>query len=259
MLSTNAITTGGVIFLILLGLVLIPAYEHFKDGQGRETDTPPKPDWLKATNPRTGVKEKFPHGDYYIEEQENTVGDYKPEDPLPAEQNFSSDESYIGKYLPFWIKPTEPFVDEKIPSNVELIPPVSVPKVDLSSTLGTTPGAVADAMSSSRPEPATNLTVPRPTFSYGTHRGAGEVDNDYLKKSSLVPCVKTRQTTETGAKRRSVIPGTMPGDEEKQTSTVDALSRVQDQYNIMKPFNMSFTTDTDEPQGFLNSFSAFTR
>jgi hypothetical protein len=256
MLSENAITTGGILLLVLLGLVLIPAYEHFKDGQGRETDAPPKPDWLKPINPRTGVREKFPHGDYYIQQQDNTVGDYKPENPLPAEQNFSSDESYIGKYLPSWIKPTEAFVDEKIPSKVELIPPVSVPKVDLSSTLGTTPGAVVDAMSSSRPEPSTNLTVPRPDFSYGTHNMAGEVDNDYLKKSSLVPCIKTRESG--GAKRRSVIPGTMPGDE-KQTSTVDALSRAQDQFNVMKPFNMAFTSVTDEPQGFLNSFSAFTR
>jgi hypothetical protein len=194
MLSKNAIVIGITSLLILLGLFLMPAYEHFKS--------------------------------YYIEPHKLSVKDYKPTDPLPTERMFPSDDSYLGKYLPSWLRNTEAFVD-KIPSKLKLIPPVSVPEVDLSSTLGTTPGAVGDALSASHP--------PSPI-----------PDSDYVKKSSVVPCAKTRFAAPPSIPKRSVVPG-------------EELTHVEDQFNVLKPFNIAFTRDTDQPQPFLNSFNAFTR
>jgi hypothetical protein len=43
------------------------------------------------------------------------------------------------------------------------------------------------------------------------------------------------------------------------TNSVEALSRAENQFNVMKPFTASFTNDVGSVQGFLNSFSAFTR
>jgi hypothetical protein len=64
-----------------------------------------------------------------------------------------------------------------------------------------------------------------------------------------------------GSQPSSQVPGTMqasgspqvPGSTQVPMDTASALSKAQDQYNIMRPFNNS---ERDVP-GFLNSFSSF--
>jgi hypothetical protein len=51
------------ILVIIFAFVLMPAHERFVDAQGRQTDVspdaPPKPDWLKAVDERTGKREQM--------------------------------------------------------------------------------------------------------------------------------------------------------------------------------------------------------
>jgi hypothetical protein len=256
---------GIVILLFVLAFFLFPAYEHFKDAQGREVDVdpnaPPKPEWLKSRDPRTGEIESF----------------------------VSSNTS------------------NPVPSNVKLIPPVSVPPTNLSSTLGATPGGTtdtltaktsvpsnntqmpfdkpknmnmngvtpsetADTLSSSVPSPAsrpsnnltfmsasatpTHLTRP-PVVSDVSAFDSSGMGSDYIKKSSLVPCIRT--TNMGSASRTSVIPGDQDMNFAPSTNSIEALSRAKNQFNIMKPTGASFTNDDGGVQGFLNSFNAFAR
>lgn len=241
---------GIVILLFVLAFFLFPAYEHFKDAQGREVDVdpnaPPKPDWLKSRDPSTGEIENF----------------------------VSSNTS------------------NPVPSNVKLIPPVSVPPTNLSSTLGVTPGGAnatpsassnntkmngvtpggtADTLSSSAPSPAsrpsnnltfmstarpTHLTRP-PVVSNVSAFDADGMGSDYIKKSSLVPC--TRTTDIKSAPRTSVVPGDQDMNFLPPTNSIEALSRAKNQFNIMKPTGASFTNNDGGVQGFLNSFNAFAR
>jgi hypothetical protein len=63
MIRDEVIFWGAAILLVFFAFVLMPAHERFKDAQGRDVDVdpnaPPKPEWLKSTNPRTGKIEGF--------------------------------------------------------------------------------------------------------------------------------------------------------------------------------------------------------
>jgi hypothetical protein len=63
MIRDEVIFWGAAILLVVFAFVLMPSHERFKDAQGREVDVdpnaPPKPEWLKSTNPRTGKIEGF--------------------------------------------------------------------------------------------------------------------------------------------------------------------------------------------------------
>ena len=63
MIRDEVIFWGAAILLVIFAFVLMPAHERFKDAQGRETDVspdaPPKPEWLKPINERTGQREGF--------------------------------------------------------------------------------------------------------------------------------------------------------------------------------------------------------
>ena len=212
---------GIIVLLLVLAFILFPAYERFTDAKGREVDVDPN-----------------------------------------------------APPMPDWLKgmPTRepPAPPTRIPSNVEVVPPVSVPPVDMSSTLGTTPGSTADMLSYNRPAPpappvasvlptsSTNMTLPPPV--YESMDGTNGMGSDYVKKSSLVPCTCTKHTmgcaAHSGASRSSVVPGDKDAG---PTNSIEALSRAQNQFNVMKPFTDSFPNEAGGVQGFLNSFSAFTR
>jgi hypothetical protein len=63
MFRDDVIFWGTIILIIFFAFVLMPAHEYFKDAQGREVDVdpnaPPKPDWLKPIDERTGKREAF--------------------------------------------------------------------------------------------------------------------------------------------------------------------------------------------------------
>ena len=63
MIRDEVIVWATALLIIIFAFVLMPAHERFKDAQGREVDVdpnaPPKPEWLKPINERTGKKEGF--------------------------------------------------------------------------------------------------------------------------------------------------------------------------------------------------------
>uniref|UniRef100_A0A6C0AIR1 Uncharacterized protein n=1 Tax=viral metagenome TaxID=1070528 RepID=A0A6C0AIR1_9ZZZZ len=63
MIRDEVIFWGAAVLLVVFAFILMPAHERFKDAQGRETDVspdaPPKPEWLKPINERTGKREGF--------------------------------------------------------------------------------------------------------------------------------------------------------------------------------------------------------
>jgi hypothetical protein len=63
MIRDEVLFWGAAVLLLFFAFVLMPVHERFKDAQGRETDVspdaPPKPDWLKAVDERTGKIEGF--------------------------------------------------------------------------------------------------------------------------------------------------------------------------------------------------------
>jgi hypothetical protein len=91
--------------------------------------------------------------------------------------------------------------------------------------------------------PVQNGTIPGPNFSAA--KALGPLDN--VPKSSLVPCTCPTYTMSCPVHAGSRPSSEVPGD------TISALSKAQDQYDIMRPFN---NTAEDVP-GFLNTFSSF--
>lgn len=63
MIRDEVIFWGAAILLVVFAFVLMPAHEYFRDSYGREVDVdpnaPPKPEWLKPINERTGKIEGF--------------------------------------------------------------------------------------------------------------------------------------------------------------------------------------------------------
>jgi hypothetical protein len=92
-------------------------------------------------------------------------------------------------------------------------------------------------------KPVQNATIPGPNFN--SMKSLGPLDN--VPKSSLVPCTCPTYTMSCPIHAGSMPSSVVPGD------TISALTKAQDQYDIMRPFN---NTAEDVP-GFLTTFSAF--
>ena len=91
-------------------------------------------------------------------------------------------------------------------------------------------------------KPIPNATIPGPNFSGMNSMGP----LDEIPKSSLVPCTCPTYTMSCPVHAGSRPSSQCPGDADS------ALSRAQDQYDMMRPFNK-----TDDVPGFLNTFSNF--
>uniref|UniRef100_A0A6C0CIN3 Uncharacterized protein n=1 Tax=viral metagenome TaxID=1070528 RepID=A0A6C0CIN3_9ZZZZ len=63
MIRDEVLFWGAAVLLVFFAFVMMPAHERFRDAQGREVDVspnaPPKPEWLKPINERTGKREGF--------------------------------------------------------------------------------------------------------------------------------------------------------------------------------------------------------
>jgi len=304
MIHPDVLFVASVVVLFILAFFLLPAYEHFKDAKGRETDVspdaPPKPAGLKQFNARANKYETFvvnPATGVLF----NVNTSDKASKEYTATQTFPSD---LESTLPSWLSFTEPF-DNPPPSHVQVIPPVSVPRLDATSTLNPTPpdddfvkptGAPTySAVKDLTPEETSSLKMSRFTFDptkpvFGPPPGQGvvrmtitdpnklggqttkpnqvpnintpqpqvEMGNDYVKKSSLVPCICTTHSMgcplHGNGKRSSVVPGDQ---DQVPQDYASAFTKAENQFNIMKPFNMAFQKEDVQP--FLNSFNAFTR
>ena len=92
-------------------------------------------------------------------------------------------------------------------------------------------------------KPIPNATIPGPNYS-ALNKSMDPLDE--IPKSSLVPCTCPTYTMSCPVHAGSRPSSQAPGDADS------ALSRAQDQYDMMRPFNK-----TDDVPGFLNTFSNF--
>jgi len=90
-------------------------------------------------------------------------------------------------------------------------------------------------------------------------------EDNYVEKSSLVPCTCTIHTMgcpkHAGSRDYSEAPGDQDYDNESSSMRrrrwrLSNDEPTPDQYDIMKPFSSSFVNQ-GEPSGFLNTFNAF--
>lgn len=275
MIHPDVLSVASVVVLFILAFFLLPAYEHFKDAKGRETDVspdaPPKPKELRQFNARTNKYETFvvnPATGVLF----NVNTSDKASKEYTATQTFPSD---LESTLPSWLSFTEPF-DNPPPSHVQVIPPVSVPKLDATSTLNPIPpdghfvkptgeptyAGVKDLS----PEDSARLNIEPAQMLEKLKHGPAlkspqpqvEMGNDYVKKSSLVPCICTTHSMGCPLHGNGKISSVVPGDQDQVPQDyASAFTKAENQFNIMKPFNMAFQKEDVQP--FLNSFNAFTR
>lgn len=151
-----------------------------------------------------------------------------PPPPAPAPA-VSSTDSLMGTLIGL--------LQQDITSRASLLNTANNPKVPVGSLL--TQSTVDPNW-----QPAVNGTIPGPSASSMT-MGRGALDE--IPKSSLVPCTCPTYSMNCPIHVGSQPSSQVPGD------TASALSKAQDQYDLMRPFT---NTDRDVP-GFLNSFSNF--
>lgn len=157
--------------------------------------------------------------------------------------------------------PTLAAASAPTPSSLAVVSPAAVTATPLLDTLTALSPPVGNTLSSARAPvqgpspihwtPIMNATIPGPNVSASANTQSA---TDKVYKSSLVPCTCPTYAmscpVHAGSQAASHVPGQMtgvPGD------TASALSKSEDQFNIMRPFN---NTDDDVP-GYLNTFSNF--
>jgi len=123
MIRTEVIVWVSVALLLLFAFVLMPTHERFIDKSGREVDVdpnaPPKPEWLKPIDERTGKREDF-WGSFFSPTREKLTTS-SPQTPAPT-------------YSP---QPPPPL------SGVQLAPRPSTAQPTISSTLGSAPPSMS--------------------------------------------------------------------------------------------------------------------
>ena len=152
-----------------------------------------------------------------------------PPSPAPAA---SSTDSLMGTLIGL--------LQQDITSRASLLNTANNPKVPVGSLLNQT---TLDP----NWKPAMNGTIPGPS---AATMSMGRGPYDEVPKSSLVPCTCPTYSMSCPIHSGSQPCSTTPGE---SGDTISALSKAQDQYDIMRPFN---NTEKDVP-GFLNTFSAF--
>jgi hypothetical protein len=152
-----------------------------------------------------------------------------PPPPAPPAPAMSSTDSLMGTLISL--------LQQDITSRASLLNTANNPNVPVGSLL-------TESTVDPNWQPAVNGTIPGPSAASMT-MGRGAYDE--IPKSSLVPCTCPTYSmncpTHVGSQPSSQVPG----------DVASALSKAQDQYDLMRPFT---NTDRDVP-GFLNTFSAF--
>lgn len=243
---------------------------------------PAIPEELIPIDERTGEKVNVPHTGYEYqswlnkESYKNIFGAQEPSasvDPIPKGgeifptgmyENKRIGEDYLaresfGNWFVWPIRESfedsmkqEP-VEADLPQNttVTVIPPPVMVQSTKPSGVKAMPSQDMPANKYADvdiPEPASantfNKTLPPPDFSK-PHSGEDAWKNQYVKKSSLVPCTCPAQgmscPQHAGSYPSSSVPGSMNEDD-----------------NIKKPFSVAFPGETN-PIGYLNSFAAFSK
>lgn len=187
------------------------------------------------------------------------VESQKPPTPTPAPARSFNDMT-LGTFIDL----LEKGINVHNPTALETYNKPNVPVGSLlnSSTVGHGPSKVAPM----KWTPVMNATIPGPNTKNGGWKTPGPYDE--VPKSSLVPCTCPTYSmscpVHAGSRTASQVPGStsvgggVPGSTSAAGSnipedTASALSKAEDQYDLMRPFN---NTDEDVP-GFLNTFSAF--
>lgn len=152
-----------------------------------------------------------------------------PPPPPPPAPTPSSNETLMGTLIGL--------LQQDITSRASLLNTANNPNVPVGSLL--TQSTVDPNW-----QPAVNGTIPGPP---ATSMSMGRGPYDEIPKSSLVPCTCPTYSMNCPIHVGSQPSSQVPGD------TASALSKAQDQYDLMRPFT---NTDRSVP-GFLNTFSAF--
>jgi hypothetical protein len=177
------------------------------------------------------------------------VESQKPRTPVPAPATSFNDMT-LGAFIELLQR------DIKI-QNPTALETYNKPNVPVGSLLNTsTPGYGPSQVAPLKWTPVMNATIPGPNTKNGGWKTPEPYDE--IPKSSLVPCTCPTYSMScpihAGSRPASQVPGsTTAGGSNVPEDTASALSKAQDQYDMMRPFN---NTDSDVP-GFLNTFSAF--
>lgn len=115
-------------------------------------------------------------------------------------------------------------------------------RMEVSSRKSTTPTAPSTTPSTA-PSTAPKTTTPTPP----------EKGDEYVLKSSLVPCTCPTYSASCPSHAGSMPSSKTPGDKDQ-----DITEAKPDQSKISKPFSQAFPQETD-PQPFLTSFASFSR
>lgn len=222
MIRDYVLAWASVLLVVILAFILMPTYERFKDASGKEVDVapgaPPMPEWLK---PQSGSATPAPPPQTPAAPPEQTP---PPPPPPPASTAPPVTVAVDQKNMPTTVEST-------IPSGVKTLPSQSMPANPMLSQVGANISSDQQKISMTLPPPKFDSTGPQ-----GIDTGYGD---KYVLKSSLVPC-------STGSCSK------VPGGNDGMTPTAGGIPSD----GISKPFSAAFS-NKNEPEGYLNSFSAF--
>ncbi len=223
MIRDSVLAWATLILVIALAFVLMPTYERFKDASGKEVDVspnaPPTPDWLKPLATK-GAEPAPP---------------VAPSASTPAPPPMILPPATAK--APVTVDVSKPSSTEStVPSGVKALPSQNIPKTvadPMMQTMGSNVGLDKKVL---------NYTLPPPSFDQGGPSGLSQGEDKYVLKSSLLPCSCG------GGGPGSRVPGGNDG--------MVPMAGGAPRDGIQKPFSAAFTSE-NEPQGYLNSFSAF--
>lgn len=230
MIRDSVLAWATLLLVVAFAFIVIPTYEHFKDASGKEVDVdpnaPPMPDFLKpqsgATKPTTQMPSIRP------EPPVQTVAPPTPLPPVSATPPVSVAADQKGLPPPVSNVSTTP-------SGVKTLPSQSMPADPLMTSVGANTGLDKQVM---------GWTLPGPSFEnpLAAPQGLSQGEDKYVLKTSLVPF----------ACGSSCAGSQVPGGNDGMTPSVGGVQPD----GISKPFSAAFS-NKNEPEGYLNSFSAF--
>ena len=225
MIRDSTLAWATIVLVVVLAFIMMPTYERFKDASGKEVDVspnaPPTPDWLKPMATK---------GDASIPPVPPVYSSLPPppvSTPLPPP----------SAKAPVTVSVDKPSSTEStIPSGVRTLPSQNIP-------MNSDPMMQSMGANTGLDKKVLNYTIPAPSFDASGPSGLSQGEDKYVLKSSLLPCSCG------GSGAGSRVPGGNDG-------MVPSAGGMQPSDGIRKPFSAAFTSE-NEPQGYLNSFSAF--
>lgn len=220
MIRDSTLAWATIILVIALAFIMMPTYERFINAQGQEVDVSPNAP---------------PTPDWLKPLATQGGGPAPPPPPAPPAPTASTPLPPTNARPPVTVRVPNSSTESTTPSGVRTmrsqnIPPNSDPMMQ---SMGTNTGLDRTVL---------NYTIPAPSFDASGPTGLSQGEDKYVLKSSLLPC----SCGGGGAGSR------VPGGNDGMVPTAGGMPSD----GIRKPFSAAFSSE-NEPQGYLNSFSAF--